>query len=248
MLGAASAPVLADGQTVPALVAAGGVMIGVATVAGAWLARRHAARRELCFGAAAGALLVIAGVHLLPDAWSGAQEAGMSGWLVPAVAMAAFAVAGLAVRNGCTCQSEREAAGGAGTAGALAVHRVLEGAALALTGSLAVAVALVVHALAEGLAAGTLLGSSSRRRQVWWLTAMCVSPVVGAVITSAWPFPARAEPILLAAAAGVLGQAARVSFSAAFHQVRRTPIALSSPAAATVIAAVITTLAVRGVG
>ncbi|HEY7432842.1 MAG TPA: hypothetical protein VH641_19140 [Streptosporangiaceae bacterium] len=248
MLGAASAPVLADGQTVPALVAAGGVMIGAATVAGAWLARRHAARRELCFGAAAGALLVIAGVHLLPDAWSGAEEAGMSGWLVPAVAVAAFVVAGLAVRNGCTCQSEREAAGGAGAAGALAAHRVLEGAALALTGSLAVAVALVVHALAEGLAAGTLLGSSSRRRQVWWLTAMCVSPIVGAAVTSIWPFPARAEPVLLAVAAGVLGQAARVSFAAAFRQVRRSKIAMSSPAAATLAAAVITTLAVHGVG
>jgi hypothetical protein len=67
-------------------------------------------------------------------------------------------------------------------------------------------------------------------------------------VTAIWPFPARAEPVLLAVAAGVLAQAARVSFGAAFHQVRRTPVALSSPAAATVIAAVVTTLAVHGVG
>src|SRR6266700_2773677 len=104
-------------QLIPVLVLAGGLMIGLATLAGAWLA----ARRELCFGAAAGALLVIAGVHLLPDAWSGAQQAGVPGWVIPAAAVISFAVAGLAVRRGCTCQAEREAAGGAGTAGALAV-------------------------------------------------------------------------------------------------------------------------------
>jgi ZIP family zinc transporter len=245
---AASTLAFADGHIAPVAVGVGGLMIGVATLAGAWLARRHAARRELCFGAAAGALLVIAGFHLIPDAWAGAREAGISVWYVPAAAIAAFAVAGVAVRRGCTCQSEREAAGGAGAAGALAVHRLLEGAALALTGSLAVAVALVVHALAEGLAAGTLLIAGSRRRAVWWLTAMCVSPIVGALVTEAWPFPARVEPVLLAVAAGVLGQAARVSLAAAFHQARRTWVAMSSPAAATLIAALVTTLAVRGVG
>jgi len=47
------------------LVVAGALLIGAATIVGAWLAHRHAARRELCFGAAAGALLVIAGLHLL---------------------------------------------------------------------------------------------------------------------------------------------------------------------------------------
>ncbi len=233
-------------QLIPVLVLAGGLMIGLATLAGAWLARRHAARRELCFGAAAGALLVIAGVHLLPDAWSGAQQAGVPGWVIPAAAVISFAVAGLAVRRGCTCQAEREAAGGAGTAGALAVHRLLEGAALALTSSFMVAVALIVHALAEGLAAGTLLSQVPRRRVAFWLTAMCASPIVGSAITEIRPFPARVEPVLLAVAAGVLGQAARVSLAAAFHQVRLARIAISSPAAATLIAAMVTTLAVHG--
>lgn len=222
--------------------AAGGLAIGLATVTGAWLARRHAARRELCCGAAAGALLVIAGVHLLPDAWSGARQGGLPGWVVPAAAVAAFAVAGLAVRRGCTCQREREAAGGAGAAAALAVHRLLEGAALALTGSAVIAIALVVHALAEGLAAGTLLGSAPRRRAAAWLAAMCLSPVAGAALTAIWAVPAAAEPVLLAVAAGVLGQAARVSLSAAFAR------AVSAPAAATMLAAVITTAAVHGAG
>jgi len=128
------------------------------------------------------------------------------------------------------------------------VHRVLEGAALALTSSVMVAAALIVHALAEGLAAGTLLGHASRRGRVLWLTAMCASPIVGAAITEIWPFPARVEPVLLAVAAGVLAQAARVSLAAAFRQVRLARIAVSSPAAAALIAAVVTTLAVHGAG
>jgi ZIP family zinc transporter len=235
-------------RLIPVLVLASGLLIGLATVAGAWLARRQAARRELCFGAAAGALLVIAGVHLLPDAWSGARQAGISLWVIPVAAVISFAVAGRAVRRGCTCQADREAAGGAGAAGALTVHRLLEGAALALTSSVMVAAALIVHALAEGLAAGTLLNRAPRRQVVLWLTAMCVSPIVGAAITELWPFPARLEPVLLAVAAGVLGQAARVSLGAAFHQVRLARIVVSSPAAATLIAAVVTTLAVYGAG
>jgi ZIP family zinc transporter len=230
-----------------ALVVTGGLLIGLATVAGAWLGRRHAARRELCFGAAGGALSVIACLHLLPDAWSGAAGSRLA-WAVPATAVAAFAVAGLAVRRGCSCGQDREAAGGAGTAGALATHRLLEGVALALGGSFVVAVALFVHALAEGLAAGTLLSSVSRRRVALWLAAMCASPVVGAVVAATVPFPGWAEPVLLAVAAGVLGQAARVSFAAAFRHVRLTAILVSRPAAATFIAAAVTALAVRGVG
>jgi hypothetical protein len=229
---------------VPVLVLAGGVAIGLATLAGAWLARRCAARRELAFGAAAGALLVIAGAHLLPDAWSGAGQADIPAWAVPAAAAASFALADLAARAGCTCQADREAAGGAATAGGLAAHRLLEGAALALASSLTVAVALIAHALAEGLAAGTLL----RRRAAWWLAAMCASPIVGAAVAEIRPVPAGAEPVLLAVAAGVLGQAARVSLAAAFRHVRLARIAATRPAAAALIAAAVTALAVRGAG
>lgn len=238
---------------VPVLVVAGGLAIALATLAGAWLARRCAsgsltARRELAFGAAAGALLVIAGIHLLPDAWSGAAQAGIPAWAVPATAAASFALAGLAARAGCTCQADREAAGGAAAAGALAAHRLLEGAALALAGSLTVAVALVAHALAEGLAAGTLLSSGSRRRAGWWLAAMCASPLAGAAAAGLRPVPAGAEPLLLAVAAGVLGQAARVSLAAAVRHARPVRVALSRPAAAALIAAAVTALAVRGAG
>lgn len=243
------------------LVSIGSLIIGLATIAGAWLGRRNGARREVYFGAAAGALLVIATVHILPDAWSAADRAGISVWAVLAGAAASFWLAGLAVRRGCACQLDREAAGGAGTASALALHRLLEGVALALGGSFVVAVALFVHAFAEGLAAGTLLTSVPRRRTAVWLTAMCVSPLAGAAVATAGLFPARAQPALLAVVAGVLGQAAKVSFAAAFGQpaagqqavagltqARLARLVLSAPAAATAGAMVITTLAVRGIG
>ena len=88
----------AAGYSGPGLVVTGALLIGAATVAGAWLARRHAARRELCFGAAAGALLVIAGLHLLPDAWSAARQTAIPAWTIPAAAtLVAAASTALAV-------------------------------------------------------------------------------------------------------------------------------------------------------
>jgi zinc transporter ZupT len=232
----------------PGLIVAGALLIGVATVAGAWLARRHAARRELCFGAAAGALLVIAGLHLLPDAWSAARQTAIPAWAVPAAAIAAFAVTGVAIRRGCACRAQREAAGGAGTAGALAAHRLLEGAAIVLAGSVMVTAALAVHALAEGLAAGTLLASASRRQRARWLAIMCAGPAAGAALAVAWPFPEAVQPVLLAVAAGVLGQAARVSLSAAFQRARPVRLAMASPVVATLVAAASTALAVHVAG
>ena len=67
----------------------------------------------------------------------------------------------------------------------------------------------------EGLATGTLLGAQLRRRVAGWLAAMSVSPVIGAAVTSAFTVPEAAGPVLVAVAAGVLAQAARVSLRAA---------------------------------
>jgi ZIP family zinc transporter len=241
----------ADPHVPPApagLVVAGVATVAVATVAGAWLARRDTRQREVWLGAAAGALLVIAGVHLLPDALSAARAAGISWWLVPAAAVASFLLAGLVARAGCTCDEDREQVSGAGTAGALAVHRFLEGSAIALTGSVSVAIALAVHALGEGLAAGALLRAQPGRRVAAWLAAMCISPALGAVTASTFRTPAAAEPVLLAVAAGVLAQASRVSLRAAFHHLRPGRVIISRPAAAVAVAAAITVLAVRAVG
>jgi zinc transporter ZupT len=229
-------------------VPAGAGLVAAATVTGAWLARRGPGQRQTWFAAAAGALLIIAGLHLLPDAWAGARAAGIWPPLVPAAAAAAFAAAGLAARAGCRCHHHQQRASGAGTAAALAVHRFIEGAAIALAASAAVALALAAHAFAEGLATGALLGGQPRRRAAAWLALMCLTPVTGAATAGAFPVPAAAEPVLLATAAGVLAQAARVSLRAAFRGLPPARVLLSRPAATTTMAAIITALAVHTVG
>ena len=235
-------------SVVSGTVLAGVAMVAAATVTGAWLARRNRRQREVWLGAAAGALLVIAGVHLLPDALSGARDAGIWPWLVPAAAVASFALAGLAAQSGCACDQDTEHACGAGTAAVLALHRFLEGSAIALAGSVTVAAALAAHALGEGLAAGALLRGQRPRWVAAWLAAMCVSPAAGAAAAGAYRLPPAAEPVLLAIAAGVLAQAARVSLRAAFRHLRPARFVLSRPAAAAAVAAAVTVLAVRAIG
>ncbi len=198
------------------------------------------------FAGAAGALLVIAGLHLLPDAWAEARTARIWPWLVPLTVVGAFTAAGLATRAGCGCQEHKQHASGAGMAAALAIHRFLEGSAVALAGSATVAVALGVHAFAEGLATGALLGGQPRRLACW-LAVMCLSPVAGAA-AGAFPFPATAGPLLLALAAGVLAQAARVSLRAAFHGLRTSGLGIFRPAATTAMAGILTALAVHAAG
>jgi ZIP family zinc transporter len=226
----------------------GAGLVAAATVAGAWLVRRRPGQQQTWFAAAAGLLLIIAGLHLLPDAWADAQEAGIWPPLVPIAAVTAFAAARLAARAGCGCREHREQVAGTGMAVALAIHRFLEGAAIALAGSVAVALALAVHAFGEGLATGALLGGQPRRRVAGWLALMCVSPVFGAVVADAFPVPEVAEPVLVATAAGVLAQAALVSLRAAFRGLRPRQLLVSRPAAVTTTAAVVTVLAVYGIG
>lgn len=222
----------------------GVVLIAVATLAGWALADRHSDRRELVLGAAAGVLLVIAGLHLLPDAWSDAEESGLPVSVVPLTAAAGFALAGWLTRRGCACARDSEPANGAAVTVALAAHRVLEGAALALIGSATVVVALATHAFAEGLAAGSLLASASRRRTRWGLAALCLGPVAGVGVAQI-AVPEQLEPLLVAAAAGVLLQAARIGLAAAFSS---RPASVVGPAAALVGAGLVTALAVYGVG
>jgi zinc transporter ZupT len=236
-----------DWAGLPGPVLAGAGLMAAATVAGAWLAHRRG-HREIWFAAAAGALLIIAGLHLLPDAWSAASSAGIWSGLVPLTAVAAFTVAGLAARLGCACQEQKENASGTGAAAAVAVHRFLEGSAIALAGSAAVAVALAMHAFGEGLAAGALLRTRPRRHVAGWLAAMSISPVLGAVAPGVLAVPAAAEPVLVALAAGILAQAARISLVAAFHGLRPTRLLLSPAAAATTTAAILTTVAVHAAG
>ena len=234
--------------TLSGAVLGGAGLVAAATVAGAWLVRRHPGQQQTWFAAAAGLLLIVAGRHLLPDAWAGAQKAGIWPPLVPMAAVAAFVAAGLAARVGCGCREHRERVAGTGTAVALAIHRFLEGAAIALAGSAAVALALAVHAFGEGLATGALLSGQPRRRVAGWLALMYISPVFGAVIADAFPVPQVAEPVLVATAAGILAQAALVSLRAAFRGLRPRQLLVSRPAAVTATAAVVTVLAAYGAG
>ena len=232
----------------PAPVLAGIGLVAAATVTGAWLARRRPGQRQMWFAAAAGALLIVAGLHLLPDAWTTARAAEIWPPLALMAVAAGFAVAGLVTRAGCGCREHQEQASGAATAAALAVHRFLEGAAVALAGSAAVALALAAHAFGEGLATEQRTGGQPRRRVAGWLALMCLSPVIGAAVTDAFSIPAAAEPVLLALATGVLAQAARVSLRAAFRGLRPARLLLSRPAAATTMAAMVTALAVHAAG
>ena len=226
------------------MLSVGVVFIAGATLAGWLLADRYSDRRQVALGAAAGILLVIAGLHLLPDAWAEAHEAALPAALVPLTAVATFALAGWLTRRGCSCARESEAANGVGVTVALAGHRLLEGAALAVTGSTTVLAALATHAFAEGLAAGSLLASLSRRRQGWALAALCLGPVAGVVIADHGA-PAQLEPLVVAAAVGVLIQAARIGLVAAFSP---RSVSLAGPLAALLGAGLVTALAVYGVG
>lgn len=232
--------------TAPVVMVTGVGVVAAATLAGAWLARGRGDRRQVWFGAAAGALLVIALAHLLPDAWAGAQEAGLPRWLVPASAVASFAANIAICRAGCACDAHEENAGGAASAAALAVHRFLEGTALALTGPVTAA-ALAVHALGEGMAVGALL-RGRRRRLAAWLIVMCAGPAVGVALAGAVPALAVAEPLLLAVAAGVLAQAARISLRAAFRHASSGWRWTTAPAVAVAVSASLTALAVYGAG
>jgi ZIP family zinc transporter len=232
----------------PGRVLAGAALVAAATMAGAWLPRRRPAHRDIWFAATAGALLIIAGLHLLPDAWSDARAEGIWPSLVPLAAVATFTAAGLAIRAGCGCRPRTEPTGGASTAAALAIHRLLEGSAVALAGSVAIAAALAVHAFGEGMATSALLGSQPRRRAARWVALMCVTPVVGATLTGALTVPESAGPFLIAATAGILAQAAMVSLRVAFQGLPPTRLLLSHPAAATTTAAVLTAVAVHAAG
>ena len=192
------------------------VLVAVATVVGAWLARRGSGRSALLLAAASGILLIIAVLDLLPEAWDKAHEAGVPPWAVPVTALASYGVLGAVVHIGCPCEPGR--AGSIGATSGLALHRFLEGTTLALTASVAVMAALLVHAAGEGLALAALLGAQPGQRVAPWLGLACLSPVAGAFVTSALPIPVGIMPLLLAFVGGVLAQAAWVALRLAHQQ------------------------------
>jgi hypothetical protein len=77
---------------------------------------------------------------------------------------------------------------------------------------------------------------------------MCLGPVVGAVVTNAYRLPVAAGPLLVAIAAGIIAQAARISLHSAFGRMRSLAVLLSGPAAALTMAAAVTAVAVHITG
>ncbi|MFF2205588.1 hypothetical protein [Streptomyces sp. NPDC058145] len=229
------------GQLPPAASLVAASLVALATLAGAWTARRAPGRTVLVPAAASGILLVVAVLDLLPDAWDEAAEAGLPPWAVPFTALASFALMGAVTRTGCPCTRER--AGGIGAAAGLAVHRFVEGAALALTTSVAVMAALLVHAAGEGLALAALLGTQPGRRMAPWITLACLSPLAGVFAAGAARLPNSVLPLLLAAVTGVLTQAAWAALGLARKQRFAGRRARTLPVtAAMTLAAVLTAL------
>ncbi|MET8249596.1 hypothetical protein ABZV31_37685 [Streptomyces sp. NPDC005202] len=95
---------------------------------------------------------------------------------------------------------------------ALAVHRAVEGMALA-SGSVAVLAALVVHAAAEGAALAVVVGGGRRCLVVWTLLASA-SPGIGVLAIDP---PTLLVPVLLALVAGVLAGAGWTALTAALR-------------------------------
>lgn len=212
---------------------AGVALIAVATLAGAWLARRAARMRAASLAGAAAVLLAVVLADLLPDIWRDLPAAGLPWWAAAGALAAGIAGTHVLARRGCACGTwadpggpaagERARSGqarGGATATALALHRALEGAALVVTGSVAVIAALVIHAASEGFAMGALLSGERRSRAAALLATTCLSPVAGAIAASQVQRPAQAAPIVTALVAGVLLRTAVAAVQAALAERR----------------------------
>jgi zinc transporter ZupT len=228
--------------------AAGVALIAAATLAGAWLARRTARMRAASLACAAAVLLAVVLADLLPDIWRDLPAAGLPWWAAAGALAAGIAGAHVLARRGCACGAcpdpgrpagtwpdsggqagARRARGsavngsrarGGATATALGLHRALEGAALVVTGSVAVIAALVIHAASEGFAMGAVLSRESRGKAAALLATTCLSPAAGAIAASQVQLPAQAAPIVTALVAGVLLLTAAAAVQAALEERR----------------------------
>src|SRR5260221_5973723 len=134
---------------------AGVALIAAATLAGAWLGWRSLRQPRLSLACAAMLRLVVVSADLGPDAWNDRSSRGLRWWPAAGALGAGFLATDALVRRGCACGTGQ--AGGRTTSAALGLHRAVEGAALAVAGSVAVIAALGLHAAGEGFALAALL-------------------------------------------------------------------------------------------
>ncbi|MDP9843067.1 zinc transporter ZupT [Streptosporangium lutulentum] len=203
------------------------LLVSLSTLAGAWLARRNSTRVTMWLAIASAMMLITALADLLPDAWRDAAETGVPLWGVGLAIAFGFLVITYFTRKGCGHGHGQEGSkpaggrhapglhrrvrevvdaalfGGMGTAAALTLHRAIEGATLALTASVVVVIALMVHSAGEGLALAALL-DMAKQRLAPWLVVSCVSPAAGVLIATIAPLPDQIVPILLGLVTGVL--------------------------------------------
>jgi hypothetical protein len=220
-------PVLEQGQPPGRGAWVAVVLVSVATLAGAWLARRDSKRMVGWLAVASATMLAIAVTDLLPDAWREAAETGVPLWVVGLAAAVGFSVITYFTRKGCGHQHGSESGhqvagrhapgrhrrlkeaveaavfGGMGTAAAMTTHRAIEGATLAFTASAVVVIALMVHSASEGLALAALLDMAHQRLYPWLVVA-CVSPAAGVLYATFSPLPGRVIPVLIGMITGVL--------------------------------------------
>ncbi|MGW0198081.1 hypothetical protein [Nonomuraea sp. NPDC003201] len=212
------------------------VLVALSTLAGAHLARRNSAKISIWLAIASALMLITALVDLLPDAWQEADATGVPIWVVGLAGLFGFAVITFFTRKGCGHSHEAGAAaggrhapglhrrvkeavsaavyGGVGTAAALSLHRMIEGATLALVSSAVVVAALVIHSASEGLALTALL-DLARKPAVPWLALSCLAPAAGVVLATVAPLPAQSVPILLGMVTGVLLRTAVIGLTIA---------------------------------
>lgn len=220
-------PLLEEGKPPGAGAWVAVVLVSVATLAGAWLARRDSKRMVGWLAIASATMLAIAVTDLLPDAWREAAETGVPLWVIGLAAAVGFSVITYFTRKGCGHQHGSESGhqvvgrhapgrhrrlkeaveaavfGGMGTAAAMTTHRAIEGATLAFTASAVVVIALMVHSASEGLALAALL-DMARQRLYPWLVVSCVSPAAGVLYATFSPLPGRVVPVLIGMVTGVL--------------------------------------------
>ncbi|MGI5224695.1 hypothetical protein [Actinoallomurus sp. CA-142502] len=210
-------------------------LVSVSSLAGAWLARRNSTRVVVWLAIASATMLVIAMTDLLPDAWREASETGVPWWAIGIAAAVGFAVITYFTRKGCGCEADSDKAAGRhapgrhrrleqavdtalfsgmGTAAALTTHRAIEGATLALTASVVVVIALMVHSASEGLALAALL-DMAKQRLAPWLVVACAAPAVGVIAATIHPLPGKVVPLLLSMISGVLTRTAIVGLKLA---------------------------------
>jgi zinc transporter ZupT len=166
------------------------LVLGV-TLCGAALSRTS--RLPLAWlSPAAAVLFAVLVLDIVPDVRAGLAVAGLPWWIGVAAALLGFLAISVGPR------------GGTAAGLAIAAHRLVEGATLAIVISPAAILAFGVHALAEGFALGVRLHGAPHRTVWGWLGVAGLSPAVGAMLSSA--LPDRLQPVLMAAAAGAVAR------------------------------------------